>query len=208
MVQAIWGVGLNYHSKAELTGRPLPAEPILFLVPPSSLGGPDGAVRLPLDRTAQPDYEGEIAVVLGRSLYRATPEQARTAVRGITAANDLTARDVMKSTGSPLLAKSFPGFTQLGPDLRVLEDPDELEDVRLRTLVNGEPRQDDQASGLIFAVPELLSRISYHAQLDPGDVVLTGTPAGTGQDLGVYLRPGDVVTVEVDGLRPLVTQFV
>lgn len=207
-MQAIWGVGLNYHSKAQLTGRPLPTEPILFLVPPSSLGEADGVVQLPLDRTTQPDYEGEIAVVLSKSLYRATPEQARTAVRGLAAANDLTARDVMKATGSPLLAKSFPGFTQLGPDLRVLQDPDELEDVRLRTLVNGELRQEDQASGLIFAVPELLSRISYHAQLDPGDVVLTGTPAGTGQDLGVYLRPGDVVTVEVDGVRPLVTQFV
>jgi 2-keto-4-pentenoate hydratase/2-oxohepta-3-ene-1,7-dioic acid hydratase in catechol pathway len=154
------------------------------------------------------DYEGEIAVVVGRRLYRAQPDEVWPAVAGITAGNDLTARDVMRATGAPVLAKSFPGFSPLGASLVT---PDELPDrdrIGVRTLVNGELRQDDDSSGMIFLIPDLLARLSYYVALEPGDVVLTGTPAGTGQDRHCFLAVGDEIRVEVDSVLPLVTTVV
>jgi 2-keto-4-pentenoate hydratase/2-oxohepta-3-ene-1,7-dioic acid hydratase in catechol pathway len=204
---ALWGVGLNYRSKAEITGRPVPTEPILYIAASSSVAGPDQDLVLPADQVGQMDYEGEIALVIGRRLYQSSEEQVWDHIAAITAANDVTARDVMKATATPLLAKSFPGFSPLGTSVRstVASDPTSI---RLRTWVNGELRQDDDSTGMIFSVEELVARISWYCVLEPGDVVLTGTPAGTGQDGGCYLCPGDTVTVEVDGVLPLVSRVV
>ncbi|KUN95136.1 fumarylacetoacetate hydrolase family protein [Streptomyces resistomycificus] len=204
---AVWGVGLNYVSKAARTGRGLPEQPILYLAASSGVLAPGAPVVIPQSVT-EPDYEGEIAVVVGHRLYQASEAQVWPAVAGITAANDMTARDVMRATAAPALAKSYPGFTPLGASIRT---PDELADrdaIRVRTRVNGELLQDDTSAGMIFPIPELLSRLSWFTALEPGDVVLTGTPAGTGQDRACFLADGDEVRVEVDGVLPLVTRVV
>lgn len=204
---AVWGIGLNYRSKAELTGRDLPTEPILFLAASAAVLAPGSSVTLPADSTRQMDYEAEIAVVIGRPLYCVAPEDVWAGVAGITAANDMTARDVMRATAIPALAKSFPGFKPLGASVCT---PDELADrdrIPVRSWVNDELHQDDTSAGLIFPIPELISRISRYAPLQPGDVVLTGTPAGTGQDRDCFLAPGDRVRVEVGPVLPLTTSI-
>ena len=206
-VRAVWGVGLNYRSKAEHTGRALPTDPILYLSSSSSVLAPHGTVEVP-PGVAEPDYEGEIAVVLGRRLDRAAPAEVWPAVAAITAANDMTARDVMRATSAPVLAKSYPGFTPLGASLCEPADFADLGAIRVRTTVNGVLHQDDTSAGMIFPVDELLSRLSWFAALEPGDVVLTGTPAGTGQDRSCFLADGDEVRVEVTGVLPLITRVV
>ncbi|MBU2694018.1 hypothetical protein CCO04_02890 [Pimelobacter sp. 30-1] len=203
--RAIWGVGLNYRSKAAKAGRDLPTEPILYLAASSALLSPDEEVAVPGDATEQLDYEGEIAVIIGSRLHRAAPEDVWAAVAGITAANDMTARDVMRRTAAPTLAKSFPGCNPLGPSVCTLDELADAESIPVRTWVNDELRQDDTSAGMIFAIPDLVSRISWYAALEPGDVVLTGTPAGTGQDLDRFLVPGDRIRIEVGPVLPLVT---
>ncbi|WP_217238068.1 fumarylacetoacetate hydrolase family protein [Streptomyces sp. AC555_RSS877] len=205
--RAVWGVGLNYMSKAARAGRGLPEQPILYLAASSAVLAPGAQVVIPRAAT-EPDYEGEIAVVVGRRLYQASESQVWPAIAGITAANDMTARDVMRSTATPALAKSYPGFTPLGPSLRTTDDLADRDAIRVRSWVNGELMQDDTSAGMIFPVADLLSRLSWFAALEPGDVVLTGTPAGTGQDRGCFLADGDEVRVEVDGVLPLVTPIV
>ncbi|MEO6885397.1 MAG: fumarylacetoacetate hydrolase family protein [Jatrophihabitantaceae bacterium] len=206
--RAVWGVGLNYRSKAARTGRDLPTEPILYLGAPSAVVASDTAVAVPAEQTVEMDYEGEIAVVVGRRLYQSAPEDVWASVAGITAANDMTARDVMRSTGTPTLAKSFPGFNPLGPSVC---SPDELDDrdcISVRTWLNGDLQQDDNSAGMIFPIPELLARISWFAALEPGDVVLTGTPAGTGQDRKCFLTAGDQIRIQIGPLLPLLTAVV
>jgi 2-keto-4-pentenoate hydratase/2-oxohepta-3-ene-1,7-dioic acid hydratase in catechol pathway len=205
--RAVWGVGLNYVSKAARTGRGLPEQPILYLAASSGVSAPGARVVIPQSAT-EPDYEGEIAVVVGRRLYRATESEVWQAIAGVTAANDMTARDIMRATGTPALAKSHPGFTPLGPSVRTPDDFTDRGAIRVRTRVNGELVQDDTSDGMIFPIPDLLSRLSWFTALEPGDVVLTGTPAGTGQDRACFLADGDEVRVEVDGVLPLVTRIV
>jgi 2-keto-4-pentenoate hydratase/2-oxohepta-3-ene-1,7-dioic acid hydratase in catechol pathway len=202
---ALWGVGLNYHSKAALTGRPIPTSPILYLAASSAISAPGQVIPCPADMTAQLDYEGEIGIVIGRRLSRARERDVWAHVAGITAANDMTARDVMTETATPTLAKSFDGGKPIGASVLAVEDVPDVDDIGVKVWVNGEPRQDGRSSGLIFSVPELIARISRYAVLEPGDVVLTGTPAGTGQDRRSFLGPGDTVTVSVEGVLALRT---
>ena len=202
--RAIWGVGLNYRSKAQATGRPVPDAPILYLSA-ASHAVPGDPVPIPAGQTGQLDYEGELAVVIGRRLYRAMPDEVWPAIAAISAANDLSARDVMRATGSPTLAKSFPGCNPIGMSLSTPDELADRDDVRVRTWVNDELCQDDTTAGLIFRVPELIARLSHYTALEPGDVVLTGTPAGTGEDRHCFLAPGDTVRVEVETVLPLVT---
>ncbi|MBM4420771.1 MAG: fumarylacetoacetate hydrolase family protein, partial [Chloroflexi bacterium] len=205
--RAVWGIGLNYRSKAEATGRPVPSDPILFLKAPSALADPGQEMPLPPD-VEKMDYEGEIALVIGRRAARVQPCDAWAHVAAITGANDTTARDVMKATGNPSLAKSYPGFGALGASLRALDGEPDAASLTVTTHVNGEERQRDDARGLIFTVPELLARITRYAVLEPGDVVLTGTPAGTGEDRGIFLKAGDVVRIVVAGVLPLENRVV
>ena len=208
MPGAVWGVGLNYRSKARVAGRAIPQEPILYLSATSSVAGPGGRLPYPDGCTEQLDAEAEIAVVIGRRLYRADERDVWSAVAGITAGNDLTARDVMKTTGTPALAKSFPGCTPLGASVLPAEAVADPGTIGVRGWVDGALRQDDTSADMIWSIAELLARISWFAALEPGDVLLTGTPSGTGQDRGSYLTPGSTVTVEVDGVLPLSTTVV
>lgn len=200
---SLWGIGLNYRSKQIATGRDLPESPTLFLKASSAIANAGEPVRLPTAAPDCVDYEGEIAVVVGTALFEATENEAEKAVSAIAAANDVTARDVMRVTRNATLAKSFPSFGQLGT---AVVDPVVLGGigaVELTTRVNGELRQSDSGEGLIMGVGELLSLLSHHAALRPGDIVLTGTPAGTGEETATYLSPGDVVEVAVSDLPPL-----
>jgi 2-keto-4-pentenoate hydratase/2-oxohepta-3-ene-1,7-dioic acid hydratase in catechol pathway len=206
--RAVWGVGLNYRSKAARAGRAVPSDPILYLGAPSAVVASNTAVTMPIERALEMDYEGEIAVVVGRRLYQASPQEVWQSIAGITAANDMTARDVMRSTSAPTLAKSFPGFNPLGASLCSPEELADRDCIAIRTWLNGELQQDDTSAGMIFTIPDLLSRISWFAALEPGDVVLTGTPAGTGQDRQCFLAAGDEIRIEVGPVLPLITTVV
>jgi 2-keto-4-pentenoate hydratase/2-oxohepta-3-ene-1,7-dioic acid hydratase in catechol pathway len=202
--RSIWGVGLNYYSKARLTGRAVPTEPILFVKAGSALAAPSSEVVIPNRMSAQVDYEAEVALLIGRTVTAgSSQDEAWASVAAITSSNDLTCRDIMRSTGSPLLAKSFEGFCPIGPAMRDTDGLASNFDIGVRTIVNGEVVQEGRTSDLIFDVAELLNHITSYSTLMPGDIVLTGTPAGTGQDRGVYLAHGDRVTVDVEGMLPL-----
>jgi 2-keto-4-pentenoate hydratase/2-oxohepta-3-ene-1,7-dioic acid hydratase in catechol pathway len=184
-------VGRNYAQHAAELGNPIPAEPIIFLKPPSSLIGDGEPIVLP-SLSKRVEHEGEIAIVVGKRLRAVGEEEARAAIRGITAANDVTARDLQRSDAQWTRAKGFDTFCPVGPRV-VPVDPAELDDLRVRCRVNGETRQEGWTGDMAFPVPFLLAWISRVMTLEAGDLVLTGTPEGVGP-----LAPGDVVEVEVD----------
>ncbi|GAA0256733.1 fumarylacetoacetate hydrolase family protein [Cryptosporangium japonicum] len=204
---SVWGVGLNYHGKAALTGRPVPTSPILFLKPNTALSGHRDTLAIPAGLTEQFDYEAEVGIVIGRALADVSPAEVLGSVAGIVAANDTTARDVMKATGAPVLAKGFPGCAPLGATVLPWDEIPDPNAIPVASWVDGEQRQSSTTADLIFDVADLVSRLSRYARLEPGDVVLTGTPPGTGQDRNEFLRPGQQVTIAVGGLTPLVNSI-
>jgi 2-keto-4-pentenoate hydratase/2-oxohepta-3-ene-1,7-dioic acid hydratase in catechol pathway len=184
-------VGRNYAAHAKELGNEVPKQPLLFLKPPSSLIRSGESIRLPTVSN-RVEYEGEIGVVVGRRLRKASPEEARGGIASICAANDVTARDLQKSDVQFTRAKGFDTFCAVGELGPV---PADLGELRVRTLVNGTVRQDGAASDMVFDIPTLLAYISGVMTLEPGDLVLTGTPEGVGT-----LASGDVVEVEVAGV--------
>lgn len=201
----VWGVGLNYRSKQVATGRPRPDEPVLFAKASSSFTGAGSPICVPAAAPDCVDYEGEIAVMIGTYLEAATVLEASEGIAGYLAANDVTARDVMRASGNPTLAKSFRGFGQLGCAMACVDGAAGLEAIAISTRVNGELRQQDDSDGMLLSVGELVALLSRYVLLRPGDVVLTGTPAGTGDETGRYLAPGDTVEVRVGTLPALVS---
>ncbi|MDZ7632081.1 MAG: fumarylacetoacetate hydrolase family protein, partial [Gemmatimonadaceae bacterium] len=183
-------VGRNYREHARELGNAVPAEPLLFLKPPSAIIGPGDAIVLPT-MSRQVEHEGEIGVVIGVPIRRATEAQALSAVRGIVALNDVTARDIQKSDPQWTRGKGFDTFCPIGPEWPGVPDFAGLEVV---CRVNGVVRQRGTGAEMVFSVPALLAYISQVMTLEPGDIVATGTPAGVGA-----LVPGDVVEVEVVG---------
>jgi len=183
-------VGRNYVDHAKELGNEVPKQPLLFLKPPSSVVAPGEPIVLP-PQSQQVEFEGEIGVVIGRRLKGATEQEARGAVRGIVALNDVTARDLQKSDGQWTRAKGFDTFCPIGAEAPV---PADLSTLTVVTRVNGQERQRGSASDMVFSVPTLLAYISQVMTLEPGDVVATGTPAGVGR-----LSPDDVVEIEVVG---------
>lgn len=184
-------VGRNYLEHARELGNDLPKEPLLFLKPPSSVIGDGDSIVLP-ELSRQVEHEGEIGVVIGKRLRRAEPKAAADAVRGIVAANDVTARDLQRSDTQWTRAKGFDTFCPVGAEA---EPPRDLRELTVVTRVNGRERQRGTASSMAFDIPTLLSYISNVMTLEPGDLVLTGSPAGVGK-----LEAGDEVEVEVVGL--------
>jgi 2-keto-4-pentenoate hydratase/2-oxohepta-3-ene-1,7-dioic acid hydratase in catechol pathway len=190
----IVGIGRNYREHARELGNPMPAEPVLFLKSPGSVIGPQAPIVLPPE-SERVEFEGEIAVVVGRRLRRASAADAAQAVLGVTAACDVTARDLQRKDPNFARAKSFDSFCPLGPAVRVEA---ELEALELVTRVNGVERQRAVAGDMAWGIVELLVYASRMMTLEPGDVVLTGTPAGVGP-----LADGDRVEVEVSGVGVL-----
>ena len=184
-------VGRNYVDHAKELGNEVPKQPLLFLKPPSSVIAAGTPIVLP-PASRQVEFEGEIGVVIGRTLRHASESEALAAVRGIVALNDVTARDLQKSDGQWTRAKGFDSFCPIGSEGRT---PDDLASLTVVTRVNGVERQRGRASDMVFSVPTLLAYISGVMTLEPGDVVATGTPAGVGP-----LADGDTVEVEVVGV--------
>jgi acylpyruvate hydrolase len=199
------GIGLNYRTHAAESELDIPSVPVVFAKFASSLIGPAEAIVIPREET-RPDYEGEVAVVIGQGVYRADRDEARAAVGGIAAINDVSGRRAQLET--PLrqftLGKSFDTFSPFGPCIASM-DGIELEDIDVRTTVSGEVMQDANTSDLIFSVVELIEYISRGVTLYPGDVIATGTPGGVGdsRDPKRYLHDGDTVEIYVGGVGTL-----
>ena len=188
------GVGRNYAAHAAELGNDVPTTPLLFLKPNTSVIGPDDPIVLP-SYSAEVHHEAELAVVMGKITRNVTPERALAHVFGYTAANDVTARDVQRTDGQWTRAKGFDSSCPLGPWIVTDLDTDDL---RVAARVNGAPRQDGRTSELVFDVAHLVSFISEVFTLLPGDVILTGTPAGVGP-----IVHGDVVEVEIEDIGVL-----
>ncbi|MDQ3033529.1 MAG: fumarylacetoacetate hydrolase family protein [Myxococcota bacterium] len=189
-------VGRNYAAHAKELGHEVPPEPLLFLKPPSALIGQDGIVLLPR-ASERVEHEGELAVVIGRAIRRVDAAGAADAIAGVTCANDVTARDLQRKDVQFTRGKGFDTFCPLGPWLET--EPGDLSALELRTRVNGDTRQQGRVADMIWPVAELLAYVSHVMTLLPGDLVLTGTPAGVGP-----LAPGDRVEVEISGVGTLV----
>ena len=183
-------VGRNYRDHAKELGNEVPKEPLLFLKPPSSVIVDGETIVLP-PVSSRVEYEGEIGILVGARLTRATAADAARAIAGIAAVNDVTARDLQKSDGQWTRAKGFDTFCPVG---RIAEVPARLDDLTVVTRVNGAERQRGKASDMVFDIPTLLAYISQIMTLEPGDLVATGTPAGVGP-----LVDGDRVEVEIVG---------
>lgn len=197
---APWGgtkivaIGSNYRAHAAEMGKPVPSVPRIFLKAPSAVCDPGAPVEIP-PRTVRVDHEAELAVVIGRRCRRVSAAAAMDHVFGLTAANDVTARDFQKEDGVFARAKGFDSFCPLGPELVTGVDP---RDLVVRARVNGQLRQDGRTSDMVFDLPTLLAFVSEVMTLEPGDVLLTGTPAGVGP-----LVAGDRVEVEIEGIGVL-----
>jgi len=196
-------VGLNYADHIAETGRETPAYPVLFPKYASSLIGATDQIVVPPEVT-QMDWEGELAVVIGKAGRRITLEDAMDHVAGYTIANDITMRDYQYKTHQWMQGKAWDDSTPLGPYL-VTPDEVDLGTARIRTIVNGSIVQESTITQLFFDVPALIATISEFTALRPGDLILTGTPGGVGyrRKPQVFLTPGDTVSVEIDGLGSL-----
>jgi 2-keto-4-pentenoate hydratase/2-oxohepta-3-ene-1,7-dioic acid hydratase in catechol pathway len=199
------GIGLNYRDHAAESDLAIPEVPVLFAKFTSAMIGPETPIVIPREET-RPDYEGEVAVVIGRRTYRADAAAARAAVGGISAMNDVSGRRAQLET--PLrqftLGKSFDTFAPMGPCVASADGLD-LAAIGVRTTVSGEVLQDSSTRNLIFSIVELIAYCSAGMTLEPGDVIATGTPGGVGDSRTPprYLRDGEVVEVWVEGVGTL-----
>jgi 2,4-diketo-3-deoxy-L-fuconate hydrolase len=196
-------VGLNYRDHAEEQGAELPEAPLLFAKWTTALIGPGDAIVIPPIVT-KCDYEAELGVVIDASVKGVSKENAFEAVRGYLCANDVSARDLQFGDGQWTRGKSPDSFCPVGP----MTPRDEIADphaLRIRAVVNGEVLQDSTTANLIFGVDDVIAYASQTTTLEPGDLILTGTPAGVGvfRDPQRLLQPGDEVTIEIEGLESL-----
>ena len=196
-------VGLNYRDHAEEQGAELPEAPLLFAKWTTALIGPGGAIVIP-PIVAKADYEAELGVVIGSRVKGVSKENAFEAVRGYLCANDVSARDLQFSDGQWTRGKSPDTFCPVGP-MTPRDDIPDPHALRIRAIVSGEVLQDSTTANLIFGVDDVIAYASQTTTLEPGDLILTGTPAGVGvfRDPQRLLRPGDEVTVEIEGLESL-----
>ena len=207
---SIFCIGLNYRQHAEETKAKLPQFPVVFMKSPGAVIGPGEPIILPRHlRSDQVDYEGELAIVIGKSCKNVSREDALDYVRGYTCANDVSARDWQKDWGGSqwCRGKTFDTFCPLGPQVVPVSDPGNL---RIRTIVSGEGLQDCRTSDMIFDVPALIEFLSGSTTLLPGTVILTGTPHGVGMARTPprWLKAGDSVTVEIEKIGALTNPVV
>ncbi len=187
-------VGRNYAAHAAEFGNEVPADPMIFLKPSTSVIGPNAAIKLP-PSSSRVDFEGELAVVIGQPVKNVPAARAASAVLGYTVANDVSARDQQKSDGQWGRAKGYDTFCPLGPWIETAVDP---ADLALRSEVDGETKQDARTSALVHKIPELIEFVSGVMTLLPGDVILTGTPEGVGPITG-----GQQVSITIEGIGTL-----
>jgi 2-keto-4-pentenoate hydratase/2-oxohepta-3-ene-1,7-dioic acid hydratase in catechol pathway len=197
-------VGLNYHDHAAEQGAELPAEPLLFGKFPNALSGPGDAIVLPPE-SSHVDAEAELAVVIGAEGRRVSEADALDLVAGYTVANDVTARDLQSRDGQWLRAKGFDTFCPVLPQVAPAAELGDGSGLRIVQRLNGEALQDSTTSDLIFGVPRLVAHASAVFTLRPGDLILTGTPAGVGvhRKPPVALAAGDTVEIEIEGIGTL-----
>jgi len=191
----IVAVGLNYADHAEETNSEIPERPLLFLKPPNTVAAHGDTVTLPAGKE-RIDYEGEFGVVVGEQCRNVAAADAMDVVAGFTCVDDISNRDDQRREQNWIRGKAFDGAAPMGP---VLADPGDVPaDASIETRVNGETRQSSSRSNFIFSIPELVAEITAYLTLEPGDVVITGTPAGVGP-----LSDGDEVEVEIEGVGTL-----
>jgi 2,4-didehydro-3-deoxy-L-rhamnonate hydrolase len=198
--QKIVCVGLNYRDHAEEQGTALPERPLLFAKWPNTLIGDGDAIRIPGIAT-KVDYEAELGVVIGRTTRRIGVDVALESVLGYVVANDVSARDLQFADGQWVRGKSLDTFLPVGELVPAADVPDP-QALAIRAVLNGQTMQDSNTGNMIFGVAEIVSFVSQAITLEPGDLIITGTPAGVGafRDPPVWLRPGDEITIEIDGL--------
>jgi 2-keto-4-pentenoate hydratase/2-oxohepta-3-ene-1,7-dioic acid hydratase in catechol pathway len=195
-------VGMNYRDHAAESGLEVPERPILFAKWPNALVGPGEAIRIP-ELTSQVDYEAELGVVVAR--HPDGLDDALAAVTGYVCANDISARDVQFADGQWTRAKSFDTFCPVGPRLVPATEIGDPQRLSIRCLVNGEVLQSSSTAEMVFSVAEIVAYAAAGMTLEPGDLILTGTPAGVGftRNPPIFLGPGDEVTVEIEGVGVL-----
>lgn len=196
----IVAIGRNYAEHARELGHEVPAEPLIFLKPSTAVVGPGDAIVRPVQLSKRVDFEGELAIVFGRLCRDVPAARVPEVIFGYTCANDVTARDLQAKDGQWTRAKGFDTFCPLGPWIETSLDP---ADVRLTTTVNGEVKQDSRTSLLIHDIATLVSYVTSVMTMLPGDVLLTGTPAGVGP-----LEAGDSVSVSAEGIGMLTNRVV
>jgi 2-keto-4-pentenoate hydratase/2-oxohepta-3-ene-1,7-dioic acid hydratase in catechol pathway len=206
----ILAIGLNYLDHIKETGAQVPTAPVLFGKFPSAITGPYDDVVIDARLTGQADYEVELAVVIGRTSRDLAEADALDAVAGYLVANDVSSRDNQFSESQWIRSKSFDGFCPIGPWITTADEVPDPHNLALGTTVNGEVRQSSNTKQLLFGVPELVAFLSKGITLEPGDLILTGTPPGVAVAMPgqPWLVPGDVVRCEVEGLGHLENHLV
>jgi acylpyruvate hydrolase len=202
--QKIICLGLNYRDHAEETGQEIPTAPMWFAKFANSLSGSGQDIVLPAAHAEYVDYEAELALVIGRRTKNVSAEEALDHIAGAMPFNDVSARDLQMQNPLWTSGKAIDTFAPCGPALVTLEEIDDLRALGLRTRVNGELLQQGTTANLIFAPAEVVAWLSRTMTLLPGDIIATGTPAGVGVAQGRFLKDGDTVEVEIDGLGTLV----
>ncbi len=204
-------IGLNYRKHAEESKMAIPKYPILFNKFNNAIAASGDEIVLPFNST-KIDYEGELTIVIGKRAKRVTKEEANDYIFGYTVANDLSARDLQFRSQQWLLGKSLDGFAPVGPYIITKDEIDDPKNLTIRTYVNNEVRQDSNTSDMIFDLFEIISYVSEHMTLEPGDIILTGTPEGVmmgyPEEQQVWLKNGDIVTVEIEKLGKLTNRMI
>ena len=205
----IFAIGLNYRDHAAETKMALPSAPVVFFKLPTAIIGPGDAIVLP-ENSAEPDYEAELAFVIGKGGHRIPATAWREHVYGYTIVNDVSARDIQFATSQWTMGKSFPTFCPMGPAIVTADEIPDPHNLDISLTIDGVVQQSSNTRELIFKVPELIEYLSSITPLLPGDVVSTGTPCGVG--LGRtpkrWLKPGETVTITIDGLGSLTNPIV
>lgn len=197
-------IGLNYKDHAAESGAEAPPTPVTFAKFANTVIGPSAPIRVPAI-TEQVDYEAELGVVIGRTARGVSREEALDCVLGYTCVNDVSARDLQFADGQWVRGKTLDTFCPMGPWIVTTDEISDPQALPIRCVVNGETLQDSSTAEMIFGVAEIIAFLSQAITLEPGDVIATGTPAGVGfaRKPPVFLRPGDVVRVEIDGIGVL-----